>query len=47
MNVSDVQAQTKWLNRVCDYLTNSSDIKMATYSNVDDGNADWMVLGLE
>jgi hypothetical protein len=44
-NVSDVQAKTEWLNQVCDYLSNSSDIKMATYFNVDDGNADWMVFG--
>jgi hypothetical protein len=44
-NTTDVQAKNEWLNRSCDYLSASSDIKMASYFNYNDGPNDWMIFG--
>ena len=44
-NTSDIPSKTEWLDRVCDYLSNSTDIKMASYFNIDEKDEDWAVFG--
>ena len=44
-NTTDVQAKAEWLNRMCDYMSNSSDIKMASYFNIDEQVNDWAIFG--
>jgi beta-mannanase len=42
-NVSNIQLKTEWLNRFCDYISNSQ-MKMASYFNID-YETDWAIFG--
>jgi len=44
-NVTDVQAKNQWLDQACQYLRNSTDIKFASYFNIDYFDGDWAILG--
>lgn len=44
-NATDIQSKTEWLNRMCDYLTNSTDIKIASYFNIDEKTDDYSIFG--
>ena len=44
-NTTDVPSKTEWLNRFCDYMSNSSDIKMASYFNIDEKTDDYSIFG--
>jgi beta-mannanase len=42
-NISDVQLKNEWLNKSCDYISNSQ-FKMASYFNID-YETDWAIFG--
>jgi len=44
-NTTDLPSKTEWLNRFCDYIGNITDIKMASYFNIDYPGEDWAIFG--
>jgi hypothetical protein len=44
-NITDVPSKNEWLRQLCDYLNNNTDIKMASYFNIDEPYQDFMIFG--